>query len=385
MFLPHSRRSALPLSHREKPIFYLFWARNAIFHSLNMLGVAPGDSVLLPAFHCSTLVEPMRQYGVAVRFYNIRRDLTPDIEDIEKKIDRRTRALLAIHYFGFPQPIEKLSELCRSYNLRLIEDCAHVLTGHVNGMALGSWGDVAVYSWRKFLPLYDGGQLVVNNPSLPCVISLESPGGLLSLKVLKNLLEKLFDDSSLKAVQILAGALKKPSSLVREAMAVSGQTEQVLAVDNRSPDFDLSTVNIAMSWFSKYILKNLDALRIANTRRANYLCLEKMLRLVSGITPLHARLPQDVVPWVFPVVVPAHKNFHVTLRERGVEAFTWGGVIHPALPLDEFPDARFLYEHLVLLPIQQSLGPQELRRMTDIIRDVLHSPAQERTVQPTLL
>jgi perosamine synthetase len=115
--------------YNGRPVHYLFWARNGIYHGLAALGVKPGDNVLVPSYHCSSLVDPILRYGSEAKFYDINVDLAPNFDDIKEKIDRKTRAILAIHYFGFPQPIRKFRELCQVCRLNLIEDCAPVLAG----------------------------------------------------------------------------------------------------------------------------------------------------------------------------------------------------------------------------------------------------------------
>src|SRR5262249_2319693 len=148
---PNFRHSE-PFRQNRRSAHYLFWARSGIYHGLAALGVKPADNVLVPAYHCTSLVEPILRYGSEVKFYDVNVDLTPNFDDIREKIDRKTRAILAIHYFGFPQPIRKFRELCRAHGLYLIEDCAHVLNGSTQeGIALGESGDISIFSWRKFL------------------------------------------------------------------------------------------------------------------------------------------------------------------------------------------------------------------------------------------
>ena len=67
-----------------------------------------------------------------------------------------------VHYFGFPQDMAAIAELCREQRLYLIEDCAHVF-GAQPALELGKHGDVSVFSWRKFLPLFDGCDLLINS------------------------------------------------------------------------------------------------------------------------------------------------------------------------------------------------------------------------------
>ena len=160
-FAPATEHGQAP----SAPRYYFFWARNAIYHCLNLLNIKPGSRVLLPAYICRAAVDPFLAYGLHVDFYSVKSDCAADIGDIQARITADTKAVLAAHYFGFPQEIQQIRDLCDRYQIALIEDCAHVLTGEIGGRPMGTFGDAAIFSWRKFLPVYDGGELVMNRPS----------------------------------------------------------------------------------------------------------------------------------------------------------------------------------------------------------------------------
>ncbi len=146
------------------PTLSFFWARNAIFYSLKALGISDGAHILLPAYLCRAAVEPFEVFGADLEFYPIGRGCELDLLEIEARIKPCTEAILVVHYFGFPQPINRLRALCDRRSLYLIEDCAHVLQGSFKGQRLGTFGDASVFSWRKFLPIYDGGDLWLRKP-----------------------------------------------------------------------------------------------------------------------------------------------------------------------------------------------------------------------------
>lgn len=372
MLLPSLRRGGSSFSPDGRPTYYLFWARNAIFHGLRVLRIQPGDNILVPSFHCTSVVEPILKYGAKVKFYDIGQNLMPDWDDIEAKIDAKSRAIIAIHYFGFPQPIRVFQRLCQARHLFLIEDCAHVLTGQLeDGIPMGRVGDVSIFSWRKFLPLYDGGQLVINNPLLKADIPDEKRDLFFSLKVAKNVLEKLIEDSDSKIVNRISRVSRLPSSMVRRLVCTNGHSPMAFAVNSYDPEFDLSSANLRMSALSKYILRNTDIAEVAAKRRRNYAWLLEAVAPLVAVAPLHPNLPANVCPWVFPLLVHGIKDFHIVLRAKGIPAFTWSGVIHRDLPLDRFPNSRFLYENLVFLPLHQSMGERELEIMTGVLRQEL--------------
>src|SRR5689334_15651529 len=81
--------------------FSFFTARNAIYHTLRLLQIPRGSQVLVPAYICRAAVDPFLAYGAAVTFYRVNRNCEPDFEDLERKIVRETKAVMAVHYFGF--------------------------------------------------------------------------------------------------------------------------------------------------------------------------------------------------------------------------------------------------------------------------------------------
>lgn len=141
-----------------------------------------------------------------------------------------------------------------------------------------------------------------------------------------------------------------------------------LVVNNYSLDFEMASANLRMSGVSKYIMCNLDLENIIRKRRCNYLWLIERLTQIPGIFPLFPTLKGGICPWVLPVVVPSQQEFHLLLQSKGIPAVTWGGVTHRELPLSEFPDAAFLYQHLVFLPVHQDLGEEELQMIVDEVK-----------------
>lgn len=138
--------------------------RAAITQALRLSGVGPGDEVLLPAYHCGSMVEPALWLGARVVFFHIYPDLTVNLEDLEAKLTPRSRALVVPHYFGFPQPLDELLTLRERHGFKLIEDCAHALFGADGDNTLGSRGDFAITSTCKWFPAPEGGALCANPP-----------------------------------------------------------------------------------------------------------------------------------------------------------------------------------------------------------------------------
>ena len=94
--------------------------------------------------------------------------LAIDIADAERKIDKDTVAMVVVHYGGHPAPMDRVIELARRKNLKIIEDCAHCLGGSYQGRKLGTWGDIGCFSFeqKKGMTTGDGGMMVANDADL---------------------------------------------------------------------------------------------------------------------------------------------------------------------------------------------------------------------------
>jgi dTDP-4-amino-4,6-dideoxygalactose transaminase len=126
-----------------------------------------------------------------------------------------------------------------------------------------------------------------------------------------------------------------------------------------------------MTGWSERILRNADIPEIIRRRHENYSQLSRALSALDGLSALSRTLPEGLCPWAFPVVVPDRPGFVSRMRELGIPAFTWEGVIHPDLPLAEFPDADFLYHNLVLLPMHQSISREDIKAIARTAEQVL--------------
>ena len=136
-----------------------FMARDALSLASEYLGLSAEDTVLLPAYLCPEVFKPFNSRA-KIQFYEIRSDLTVDPDEIRFRTDREgIKLAVLINYFGFLQPYRKeIKEICADRGVLLLEDCAHSLLTEGSG----DTGDFSVYSFRKILPVPDGGGLRIN-------------------------------------------------------------------------------------------------------------------------------------------------------------------------------------------------------------------------------
>ena len=147
--------------------------RSALYIILKALDLKMGDEVLLQAFTCNAVPNPVIWAGGKPVYVDIDGSLNIDPEDLAKKITPRSRAVIIQNTFGVPAKIDKILDIARQHNLVVIEDCAHALGAEFNGKKLGIFGDVAFFSFGrdKVISSVWGGMITTNNQGLADKIS----------------------------------------------------------------------------------------------------------------------------------------------------------------------------------------------------------------------
>ncbi len=141
---------------------------DALVLSLKALDIPKGSEIIVPSNtyiatilsilqngHIPVLVEP------DIKSYNI------DPSLIEKSITEKTRAIIVVHLYGKPCDMDPIINICHKHNLYLIEDCAQAHGAKYNGKMVGSFGDLAAFSFypsKNLGCLGDGGAVTTNNP-----------------------------------------------------------------------------------------------------------------------------------------------------------------------------------------------------------------------------
>lgn len=134
-----------------------------------LLDIGPGDEVIMPSFTFVSTATAFVLRGAVPVFVDIREDtLNLDERLVEAAITARTRAIVAVHYGGCGCEMERLRAIADRNGLALIEDAAHALCASYRGMPLGSFGDLACFSFHETKNVIsgEGGALLVNRPDL---------------------------------------------------------------------------------------------------------------------------------------------------------------------------------------------------------------------------
>lgn len=129
----------------------------------------PGDEVIVPAYTFLASVSCVLHNNAIPIFADVDpRTFTLDPDDVERRITTRTKAILAVHLYGHPAPMDRLCEIAKQHHLVLIEDCAQAIGAEYDGKKLGSIGDMGCTSFQasKNMVCGEGGMLTTNNEEL---------------------------------------------------------------------------------------------------------------------------------------------------------------------------------------------------------------------------
>lgn len=142
----------------------------AIYIALKMLGIKSGDEVIVPACTWISSSETITQAGAKPIFVDIEPDYyTIDVSKIEKAITKNTKAIITVHLYGQTSDLKRIKEICDKNKLFLIEDCAQSHFAEFEEQKVGTFGDVATFSFYpgKNLGAYgDAGAIITNDDKL---------------------------------------------------------------------------------------------------------------------------------------------------------------------------------------------------------------------------
>lgn len=130
------------------------------------VGVRQGDEIICPSVTYWASCAQAMALGATVVFANVRKDtLCIDPDDIERKITDKTRAIIVVHYLAHPCDMDRIMEIARKHNIKVIEDVSHAQGGLYKGRRLGTIGDVAGISLMtgKSFAIGEAGMLITND------------------------------------------------------------------------------------------------------------------------------------------------------------------------------------------------------------------------------
>lgn len=141
-------------------------ATAALHLAMIAAGIGEGDEVIVPALTFVSTAHVVRYVGATIIFADVDKDtLCISVKDVEKKITKRTRAIIPVHYGGHPCDMDSLQKIAKTNNLIIVEDAAHACGSLYHDKKIGSLSPFTCFSFHavKNLATGDGGMITVKN------------------------------------------------------------------------------------------------------------------------------------------------------------------------------------------------------------------------------
>jgi len=141
----------------------------AIDAAIEALEIGPGDEVILPSFTIiSCLLQIIRIGAIPVLIDSDSITWNMDVSQIEKKITKKTKAIMVVHIYGLPVDMDIILQICKNYNLLLIEDAAELIGQNYKNKPCGSFGDISTFSFypNKHITTGEGGMILTDDDTL---------------------------------------------------------------------------------------------------------------------------------------------------------------------------------------------------------------------------
>jgi dTDP-4-amino-4,6-dideoxygalactose transaminase len=168
-----------------KHAFAVTNATAALHLACMVVGVQPGDEVIVPSLTFVATANAVRYAGGIPVFADIENEewLTISPVSIEKCITEKTRAIIVMHYGGYPCDMPAIMQIAKKHNLAVIEDSAHAIGSELNEKKLGAWGAVGCFSFfsNKNMTTGEGGMAITNDDALAEKLRVLRSHGMTSL------------------------------------------------------------------------------------------------------------------------------------------------------------------------------------------------------------
>lgn len=148
-------------------------ATAALHLAMLALGIGKDDEVLVPSLTFVSTAHAVLYVGAKPVFVDVDEvTLCMDPKDLERKITRKSKAIIPVHFGGHPVDLDKIHDIAKKYSLKVVEDASHACGSQYKGKMIGGLSDLTCFSFHavKNLATGDGGMVTTNNKKLAEVI-----------------------------------------------------------------------------------------------------------------------------------------------------------------------------------------------------------------------
>ena len=299
----------------------------ALQAALLALDVKTGDEVLLPSFTFVATANAVISTGAKPIFVDVlKENYTMDPIDLERKITKKSKVIMPVHLYGHVAFMDKISKIAKKNNLKILEDAAQSLGSTLNGKHTGTFGDIGCYSLypAKVMTSGEGGFITTNN---------------------KKLYEKLL--------------------MIRNHGMVHGYDTKIFGLNLRMPEISAAIAKEQIKKLPKFLFK----------RRKNAKRLSELLSDMNIKIPIE-RKNENVNWYLYTIAIQNRNKLAKKLNSKG-----FGAVAYYPTPVHKTPYYKMKIKlpvtdwaasHVLSIPIQPNVTPDNLNSMAKIIRETVN-------------
>ena len=299
---------------------------SALQAALYALDIKNGDEVLVPSFTFVATANAVISTGAKPIFVDIlKENYTIDPYELEKKITKKTRAIIPVHLYGNMADVDSLNEISKKYNIPIIEDSAQSLGSMYKGKHSGTFFEMGCYSMypAKVMTAGEGGFVVTDN---------------------KKLKDRLL--------------------MIRNHGMIHGYDTKIFGLNLRLPEINAAIATVQMKKLPNFL----------KIRKQNAELLTKLLSDLK-ITLPHQRKNENVNWYLYTIALEKRDKLLKKLNEKGIGAASYYPTpVHktPFYKLDtKLPVTDWASSHVLSLPIHPKVTQKNIEFIVKTIRDVL--------------
>jgi len=298
----------------------------ALQAALYALDIKKGDEVLVPSFTFVATANAIVSTGAKPIFVDIMKEnYTIDPNDLQKKITKKTRAIIPVHLYGNVANMGRLSEIVKKYNIPIIEDSAQSLGSTYKGKHTGTFFEMGCYSMypAKVMTSGEGGFVVTNN---------------------KKLRDKLL--------------------MIRNQGKTNGYDTRILGLNLRLPEINAAIATIQIKKLPNFL----------KSRKKNAELLSKLISDLKIKLP-HQQKNENVNWYLYTIAIKNRDKFLKKLNKKGI-----GAVSYYPIPIHKtsfyklkikLPVTVWAASHVISLPIHPKVSQKNIEFIAKTIRDIL--------------
>ncbi|MCV0412518.1 DegT/DnrJ/EryC1/StrS family aminotransferase [Nitrosarchaeum sp.] len=299
----------------------------ALQAALYALDIKKGDEVLVPSFTFVATANSVVSTGAKPVFVDIlKENYTMDPDDLQKKITKKTRAIIPVHLYGNVAYIDRILEIAKKHNLPVIEDSAQSLGSTYKGKHAGTFSDLGCWSMypAKVMTSGEGGFIGTNN---------------------KKLHDKLL--------------------MIRNHGMVHGYDTRIFGLNLRLPEISAAIATIQMKKLPGFL----------KTRQKNANLLSKLISNLNIILP-HQRKNENVNWYLYTIATSKRDKILKKLNEKGIGAASYYPIPVHKTPFYQqkikLPITEWASSHTLSLPIHPKVTSKNIEFIAQSLRDIVN-------------